>query len=352
MLINKFKKIGFVVHVAEMFNHYGPVWEKMDVNEFQIIVCGSDFERKRTIELAKEIKINYIIVDEVINQRYKYPILVSNHPFGEHHSEPLINLIGIYQVRFMYALGKSKYNFSEWNSLYHIILCFGPYQADSLAFCDSVIKLQMGYPRYDKYFNMVLNKEKLLNELGCDPEKKTIVWLPTWVELSSITLYSEAISKLSEQYNIIVKTHPLSLEIEPSKIKLLEKLPFTRVITSIFDNLYLYTISDYVFCDYGGTAFGAIYLDKNLLLLNVPNAVNDSLTGKDSPDILLREDIVNIDYDISNQLSSILNDKLIWKKQKAIRRKIRNKYFAPNYGFSSQVAALAIKNTEIIVNAY
>ena len=33
----------------------------------------------------------------------------------------------------------------------------------------------------------------------------------------------------------------------------------------------LYLISDYVFCDYGGSIFSSVYLNKNILLMNNKN---------------------------------------------------------------------------------
>lgn len=88
-----------------------------------------------------------------------------------------------------------------------------------------------------------------------------------------------------EQYNVIVKTHPLSASAEPDALKVLRQYPFTSVITHVYDNLTLFRCADFVVCDYGGTPFGALYLDKNLLLLNVQNAADDALTGDNSPDV-------------------------------------------------------------------
>lgn len=354
MVINKsgFSEIGFLVHTAELFNHYGPVWEKIDVDGFQVIVSGSPFERQRIIELANEFNISHVTADEVLRAGYHFPVLVSNHCLEKHMGKRLIYEIGVRQIRFMYALGKGRHNFSDWNRNYDIILCFGPYQVEKLGFCDSTIKIQMGYPRYDQYFDMDIDRNSLLKELGCDPDRKTIVWMPTWLALSSIDLYADELSKLTDKYNVIVKTHPLSMEAEPEKVNRLSELPFTTVIPTVFDNLFLYKIADYVFCDYGGPSFGALYLDKKLLLLNIPNPEADQLTGNDSPDIFLREDIVNVNPTDAGNIRHLLGDEALWNEQSGVRHRLRRKFFAPNYGFSSDVAALAIKNAETIIKAY
>jgi len=347
-----FKDIGFLVHTAELFIHFGPVWEKLGLKDFQIVVAGSPFEIKRITELAKENSISYVSVSDVIDNDYRYPVMISNHLVDIRNGIPLINIIGIRQIRFMYALGKGRHNFSDWNQLYDIILCFGPYQVEKLNFCDNTIKVQMGYPRYDKYFSMHLDKDEFLQNLGCDPTKKTILWLPTWKELSSIDHYADAISKLSNEYNVIVKTHPLSLEEEPHKVERLTKMSFTAVITSVFDNAYLYKVSDYIFCDYGGPLFGALYLDKKLLLLNIPSPENDQLTGNESPDILIRKDIVNISLSEVNSLRQKLKDETLWSQQSTVRTNLRKTFFAPYYGFSSDVAALTIRNFEKIITSH
>ncbi len=346
-----FKEIGFLVHTAELFVHFGPVWEKLGLDAFQIVVAGSPFENQRILELAKNNSISHVLVNDVITSGYRYPVMVSNHSITEYAGKPLVSIIGIHQIRFMYALGKGRHNFADWNRCYDIILCFGPYQVEKLKFCADTIKIQMGYPRYDKYFSMQIDEDAFLKQLGCDPGKETILWLPTWKDLSSIDLYADQLSKLSGEYNIIAKTHPLSLEAEPHKIERLTEMPFTAVISNVFDNAYLYKVSDYVLCDYGGPLFGALYLDKNLLLLNIPNPGSDELAGDESPDILVRKDIVNIDPDDACNLGGILKNKALWEEQKAVRQNMRKTFFAPHYGFSSEVAALAIKNAGTIINA-
>jgi CDP-glycerol glycerophosphotransferase (TagB/SpsB family) len=203
---------------------------------------------------------------------------------------------------------------------------------------------QMGYPRYDPFFNDFYNKALLAKTLKLNMDKKTIVWLPTWQALSSIDLFAEKMATLTQKYNVIVKCHPLSKEHEPDKIEKLKKLPFHLLITDNYDNLKLFCIADFVFSDYGGTAFGALYLDKKLVLLNTHQPENDPLTGKSSPDILLRQDIINIDNTQFHLLKGMLNNQSDWEQQKLARKKLRDKYFVPSYGFSADLAALAIAN--------
>ncbi|NQZ53518.1 MAG: CDP-glycerol glycerophosphotransferase family protein [Piscirickettsiaceae bacterium] len=340
--------IAFLVHFSEMFNHYSPVWDKLERNEFLVIVHGSQFERERTIEACQEYRVNYVIIEDVLAEQHRFPYLISNHAMHAFQGVPLIKVLGECNIRFMYALGKGRHNFSEWNHYYDIFLCFGPFHEQQLTQFNAP-SVQMGYPRYDIYFNQELELTDFKQKLDCDPAKETILWLPTWKELSSVDMYAELMSSLMDSYNIIVKLHPLSLEEEPDVVAKLMNLNFTAVITTVVDNVFLFAISDKVVCDYGGTAFGAIYLDKPLLLLNLPNASNDPLSGENSPDLALREQIINIDIFSFHKIRDIFNDAEIWQEQNLARKKLRQYYFAPHYGFSSEVAAAAIKSAGNII---
>lgn len=341
-------EIAFLVHFSEMFNHYSPVWDKLQRNEFLVIVHGTKFERERTIESCHQYKVNYILLEDVLAAGHRFPCLISNHAMHGSPQQPLIKSIGIYNIRFMYALGKGRHNFSDWNQFYDLFLCFGPFHQRQLAKFGKPC-VQMGYPRYDIVFNEKLDLSGFREQLKLDPSRETLLWLPTWKELSSAPLFADMMASLMDSYNIIVKLHPLSFEEEPEVVEKLMNLPFTAVISSVVDNVFLYSLADKVICDYGGTAFGAIYLDKPLILLNVPNAELDPLAGESSPDISLRDDIVNLDLYSFHRIHDMLNNQLIWSEQKLTRKRLREHYFATHYGFSSEVAAQAIRHVGDII---
>lgn len=346
---NSYSEIGFFIHTAEMFNHYRQVWKSLINEKFDIVIFGSNKERKEIRTLAYQDRIAAVDFEDLIKEGHVYEILVSNHAMHQYNHVPLITLLGKLQVRFMYALGTLEHNLAAWNKYYHIALCFGPYQAKKLNSKFALITIQMGYPRYDPYFNGSLSFEKIHNKLKLDKSKKTLLWLPSILELSSVDLFADAIADLSTHYNVIVKTHPSSREKEPNRLTKLAQLPFTKLITDVYDNLNLFLVSDLVFCDYGGSSFGALYLDKPLILLDVPDAEKSKLTGPDSPDIDLRNKIVHIEDKYRYQLTAIIENEAIWREQKIIRHQLREKYFSPYFGFSSYVAALAIKNSPKIL---
>lgn len=340
---------GFVVQTPELFNHFRTVWDLLDRNAIVLVIPDSAHSKIEILELAKKERLDCIFVSELLETNRKIKYLVSNHPLESIDDEFLIKRIGTYNIRFMYATGKAGWNFRPWNQIYDVILCYGPYHQKNLEFCKDTIIIQMGYPRMDRFFNERIDREPLLEDFGCQPEKPTIVWLPTWEELSSVETWGKAVSELSDTYNVIVKLHPLMVDKEPLRVKTLERLEFSCIIKHIFDNVYLYALCDYLLCDYGGPAFAGIYVDKNLLLLNVLGAEEDRYTGASSPEFLIRKVIPNLDVADKNALRSLLQDRAVWQKQKRIRKVLRNYFFAPYYGFSSSVAALTLGNLDHII---
>ena len=160
----------------------------------------------------------------------------------------------------------------------------------------------IGYPRYD----LLDQKQDILNELNndfkLDIRKKIIFWTPTHIHYSKETHINflpwvEKISELRKYYNIIVRPHPKSLKVLPElKEKLTQKGFFVdtksdRKIGNIFK------VSDLVLCDYGGTIFSAIYLEKPIVLLNMDykSEFIKDLKNNISLDLEIRSDLANID---------------------------------------------------------
>ncbi len=337
-------RVGFLVHSLELINHFGCVWDLLPEGGFDVVLHGDAVATE--VAAFARWKCKVVTSTEVIQSNTKYRYLISNHPISL-GDLPLIKQLAIVNVRFMYSAGKSGWNLSEWNNLYEVIMCFGPHHAAFFADSTDALVLQMGYPRFDRYFTMKPDLAGLQARYGCDPKKQTVVWLPTWKTLSSVGHFDEEISSLIERYNVVVKLHPLMPESEPERVEALRRHNFTHVIADASDNLPLYQLADYMLFDYGGPPLAGIYADKELILLNVPGADIDELTGDDSPDISIRKHLVNVDSE-EGRIANLLADSVLWKEQRAVRRMLRNQYFAPYFGFSSIIAANALLNLEHI----
>ena len=67
-------------------------------------------------------------------------------------------------------------------------------------------------------------KDYLHKKFKCDPKKKTIVWLPTWKNLSSVDKYLKSIESFKLNYNIIIKPHPSMKDNDPEMVENINKL--------------------------------------------------------------------------------------------------------------------------------
>jgi len=343
-------KTGFLLNAADVGHHYQGIWRLLEPDSFELILY-SDQEAIR-----KRWGDRYGCVDyqEVIERNWKYRYLIS-HQFlgwidGDENKEPIIKRLGCYNIRMMYALGKSGWQLGSWNAYYDLVLCYGPYQAGQLSRYPNLTVIQVGYPRYDDYFNRRIDGSRYRSEWQLDPAKPTLVWLPTYTELSSIPYFTESISRLGPDFNIIVKPHPGTVSYESDNMALLLAAGFSRVVDTTFDNQILLSLADYVLCDYGGSPFGALYTDRNLLLLNVPDAERNPNLGADSSDLELRKQIRSVDP--GENLKSVLKDDLYWIEQQETRARLRQRYFAPYYGFASEIASQLIRNLDRIFRSF
>lgn len=340
-------RIGFLVQSPELLNHFGSVFDLLPPEIFDVLIYGKTEESQIVLAQAARWKCKIVSATDVLNSGERYRYLVSNHPVTV-YDKPLIRQLGLKNVRFMYSAGKSGWNLRLWNALYDLILCFGPYHAAAFAECSDAVVVQMGYPRFDKYFSITPGKDELRQRFNCEASKETVVWLPTWKSLSSVGWFSQEIADLSASYNVVVKLHPLMVGSEPDRVEALKRFSFTSLILDTSDNTPLYSLADFLLCDYGGPPLAGIYTDKNLLLLNVPDAEGDELTGENSPDLEIRKHIVNVNAE-DGSIARILADRTVWEAQKVARRMLRRKYFAPYFGFSSQVAASTLLNLDNIL---
>lgn len=338
-------RLAFLLQSLELVNHYAAVWDLLPQGGFDVLLHGVDEAAARQALAAW--RCGLFTTEMVLAEGRKYACLVSNHPV-EGGEPPLIRRLAERNVRFMYAGGKSGWNLSEWNSLYDLILCFGPHYAAAFSASTGGLVIQMGYPRFDRYFNEQVNRDALCARFGCDPTKETVVWLPTWKELSSVGHFDEEISALTDCYNVVVKLHPLMSEAEPERVESLRKHHFSCLLTDSTDNLPLYQLADYMLFDFGGPPLAAIYCDKKMILLDVPGALADPLLGPDSPDVAIRVQL-GAHAPGDGAIARCLASPAHWEAQVAMRKALRRTYFAPHFGFSAAVAANALLHLDTLL---
>jgi CDP-glycerol glycerophosphotransferase (TagB/SpsB family) len=170
------------------------------------------------------------------------------------------------------------------------------------------------------------------------------LWIPTVSEyFSTIETYAKSIQKITDRYNVILRPHPL--EIDPQYSRYNQKV-FDIVNSGAFiinrnpyqDMSELYLIADYVFCDYGGTIFSALYVDKNILLLNHKN-VHMDLGVYSSTSMEVREFLPSINVVDADRIDEYLSDPKFWSEAKHKRNEARKYYFGNSKGNSSKQTA-------------
>ncbi len=242
-------------------------------------------------------------------------------------------------VRMVYSLGAMTWNVSNVMKHYDSLFVYGPHEEEMYKkhFGDNMKIYQVGYPKFDDFFNNNLPKiecEKKLNK-----NLKTILWLPTKNLLSSIPKYSDTMKRLSSKYNVILKPHP------QENSQFLKSINHSNIILSEHhDSAPFYKLADFVFCDYGGSAFGAIYCDKPVVFLSPDNPEKDLINYlTTSPEVFLRNYFLTLNNESENEIVSCLEDKNYWLSDSNIRAKLREQFFLKNFGNSGKTAAIQLK---------
>lgn len=170
--------------------------------------------------------------------------------------------------------------------------------------------------------------------------------MPTHCEGNSLIYFYEIFFKLSDDFNIILKPHDNCFSDSKTSgiIRYLETSKKIFICRSIGDDTILYKLADYIVADYGGTLFSCIYADKNTLLLHKEKGNY----GLFPMEVLLSKYIITVSDINPDLIKKILLDEQIWSKQKLIRQALRNKFFAPYYGFSGELTANLLKNIRFV----
>ena len=383
------KKFAFLVHDPLMMVHYKDVWKALGGSNFVIITTkffAKDDEGNERLGLSsflEQVKDQgYEIrpVDEVITNGVKFKYVITNHIISGSISkikfEPvsyilkLINhglsiigcspikkyeadintylplQIGKKQIRYMYGADISDgWSLQPWNEIYDIFLCHGVNDERELKKRFKGKTFVMGYPRYDRYFSEEIDLTPIRSEFSIDRSKKTILWMPTLGgEYSSIPLFAEALSKLKDKFNIIVRPHPLSFVQEKDFIVILENCNFNIDEVALRDMNELFSIADVILTDNGGTPFSGIFLGKNVVFLDVPDASVESKS--DNSSILagssvmeLKKHLPSISIKDLSPLETMLESSDFYKENDACVEMLFKKYFDSPRGNGAQRVA-------------
>lgn len=247
-------------------------------------------------------------------------------------------------VRTIYGLAKNQWNHAPWNERYSAILCYSHYTKKSLAMDNKTHVV--GNPRFDDWHNNNYSPD-LPASLNISPQKQTILYAPTYGELSSIVHWAEKLSRLSNEYNIITKLHHGTLykTTETHALKT-AKRHLKNIVSESNITFPLLKKADYVITDNSGFIFDAINADKKIILLNWDGmnkllTDNSSFSSTDSPEQQVRE-FLPVAHDMAD-IRRFLSADYCWQQHDDRLEHIKTEYCdAFNDGMAGARAAQAI----------
>lgn len=224
-------------------------------------------------------------------------------------------------------------------SVWSVALCHGPIDSADRRERTAAPTIEIGYPRYDHLEVRPSTPPYSPLATKTAQQRPRVLWLPTadvarppGVPHSTI-LWSPYVRALLDDADVIVRPHPRDLTREASLSAVLKRQGF-EVDQELSRDLGRSLIeADLVLCDYGGTVFSAVYLDRPLILLERANA------GFDAPLIhTLRKGLVRIQLETlveagstaKEALRGLLDDEEVWVRQVEVRRRVRETLFGPS----------------------
>lgn len=271
------------------------------------------------------------------------------------------------KVTACYGGGKELTMFRFSQRLWDLILNFGIYDNQLLRFYTNTEIV--GNPKFDDWFNNEIDKNAL-NEVSkkIDGGKKTILYLPTHSDLSSIDYLAPVFGKLARRYNILTKLHYYTIWEEPKRVAKLSALNGILIFDDAFDLLPLLKVCDLVISDNSSAIFDAILADKPVIAADlwsdsyldldhkIPHALRNRLAravtySQSIEQKIKKEGKIKVIKKPENMDEKFIEETLKEDDYyKAFRKEIRDLVFAFNDGRCGLRAAQAIKNLAQLEN--
>lgn len=144
----------------------------------------------------------------------------------------------------------------------------------------------IGMPKLDCLVDGSLKRNELLSAMGIDPERKTILYAPTWSPHSSVvSMGEELVKRLGERgYAVIVKLHDRSRDLryvnsggvdwgarlEP----ILQR--FGGVLAAGANSSPYLSAADIMITDHSSVGFEYLLLDRPLIRIHVPELIQNT----------------------------------------------------------------------------
>lgn len=138
----------------------------------------------------------------------------------------------------------------------------------------------IGMPRLDCLVDGSLDRSAILNSIGIDPSRKTVLYAPTWSRYSSVAMMGEDIVKRlgAAGYAVIVKLHDRSRQADDyhsggvdwgARLEPLLKSTGGVLATGSNSSSYLMA-GDVLITDHSSVGFEYLLLDRPLIRIHMP----------------------------------------------------------------------------------
>lgn len=268
--------IGFFCNTISDYYLYKNVYKYLSNTEYIIASMPSETDGNYLKNIAEFFSNNPNIYWRFLNHESnsiqraefysKYAVLISSSYQGditaEYNKDKKL-------VRIMDGYTEDSENFGLWNAYFDAVLVNGLYAHNYLSiYSNSVIT---GNPRFDDFFSQTISTDALKQITSkLSPQKKTILYLPSFGAVSSIDIMITAVQKLSLEYNIILK---LPQEFRNNNIDYKRIIPYGDnphiiILDEKNDSILLFGISDYIITDNRKETLEALLAEKELIIIN------------------------------------------------------------------------------------
>lgn len=256
-------RIDFYLIDAMEIDSYFPVWQalrKKGINAQMVAAppntntVGDWFDYQNAIKILNQRGIPYTETPDYDSVAITTQAIKCLHPYRNR------------KYRLMY--GVSMFNNSFCNTKeasigFDGILVHGKYsQSKMCQWRPQAVVPVTGYPKYDRFFKGVLDKNLIRKKLGLS-NNQVILYLPTWSTNSLIDEFAPALKTISQKHQLMIKPHHCTARMDQNKIN---KLKRTNAIIIQGNHRIdeLLAIADVIIAD----AFSGAFTEA--LLTNVP----------------------------------------------------------------------------------
>ena len=178
---------------------------------------------------------------------------------------PILHGRAQFHVRAMYGLAKDVWGHAWWNTFYDSILCYGRYSQERLNIFDTAVVV--GNPKFDDWYHHKYDSV-LVEALQGDKSRPTVLYAPTYGDLSSVSHWAEKLASLTDDVNLIVKLHHGTRfrQSDSAALALAQRYLSDYLVDGV-PTFCLLAAADIVLTDNSGFIFDSIQAGKKTCLL-------------------------------------------------------------------------------------